>query len=141
MTVCSYHVTYTFQSEPTLYICLNVKEILARNRRNIWSLSDWNGTRTYNHLVPKRILNHLAKLAKWLSCVVSTYLYGAFDSHLSPAVLEEMVLSWEATPASLHPAGCLAGHTGKWEYEFSILEGANKELWAARVGHNTRINY
>ena len=27
----------------------------------------------------KRILNHLAKLAKWLSCVVSTYMYGAFD--------------------------------------------------------------
>ena len=25
-------------------------------------------------------LNHLAKLAKWLSCVVSTYLYGTFDS-------------------------------------------------------------
>ena len=25
------------------------------------------------------IRNHLAKLVKWLSCVVSTYLYGAFD--------------------------------------------------------------
>ena len=28
-TVCSYHVTYTFQSESTLYSCLNVKELLA----------------------------------------------------------------------------------------------------------------
>ena len=27
----------------------------------------------------KRTLNRIAKLAKWLSCVVSTYLYGAFD--------------------------------------------------------------
>ena len=29
MTVCSCHVTYAFQSESTLYSCLNVKEILA----------------------------------------------------------------------------------------------------------------
>ena len=36
-----------------------------------------NWTRTHNHLVHKRTLNHLAKLARWLSCVVSTYLYGA----------------------------------------------------------------
>ena len=35
LTVCSYHVTYAFQSESTLYICLNVKEILDRNRRDI----------------------------------------------------------------------------------------------------------
>ena len=42
-------------------------------------LSNCNWTRTHNHLVHKRTLNHLAKLAKWLSCVMSTYLYGAFD--------------------------------------------------------------
>ena len=29
------HVTYLFQSESTLYICLNVKEPLARSRREI----------------------------------------------------------------------------------------------------------
>ena len=79
LTVCSCHVTYAFQNESTLYICLNVKELLVRNRRDIWSLSDCNGTRTHNHLVCKRTLNHLAKLVKWLSCVVSTFLDGAFD--------------------------------------------------------------
>ena len=79
MTVRSYHVTYVFQSESTLYICLNVKELLVRSRREIWSLSDCNWTRTHNHLVHKRTLSHLAKLANWLSCVLSTYLYGAFD--------------------------------------------------------------
>ena len=79
LTVCSCHVTYAFQSESTLYIYLNFKELLARNRREFWSLSDCNWIRTHNHLVHKRTLNHLAKLAKWLSCVVSTYLYGAFD--------------------------------------------------------------
>ena len=43
--VCSYHVTYAFHSESTLYSCLNVKEVLPRNRRQSWSLSDCNGTR------------------------------------------------------------------------------------------------
>ena len=38
-----------------------------------------NWTRTENQLVLKRTLNHLAKLTKWLSCVLSIYLYGAFD--------------------------------------------------------------
>ena len=42
LTVCSYHVTYAFQSESILYNCLNVKELLAWSRRVIWSLSDWN---------------------------------------------------------------------------------------------------
>ena len=35
MTVCSCHVTYAFQSESTLYSCLNVKELLSRNKRDI----------------------------------------------------------------------------------------------------------
>ena len=72
LTVCSCHVTYAFQSESTLYIGLNFKELLARSRREIWSLSDCNWTRTHNHLVHKRALNHLVKLTKWLSCVVRT---------------------------------------------------------------------
>ena len=32
-TVSSYHVTYTFQNESTLYSCLNFKELLTRSRR------------------------------------------------------------------------------------------------------------
>ena len=36
---------------------------------------DCNWTRTHNHFVPKQTLNHLTKLAKWLICIVSTYLY------------------------------------------------------------------
>ena len=43
--------------------CLNVKELLARSRREIGSLSDCNRTRTRSHLVYKRTLKHLAKLA------------------------------------------------------------------------------
>ena len=49
LAVCSYHVTYAFQSESTLYSCLNVEELLARNRCDIYNLSDCNGTWTHNH--------------------------------------------------------------------------------------------
>ena len=34
MTVCYYHITYTFQSESTLHSCLNVKEFLAQQDSN-----------------------------------------------------------------------------------------------------------
>ena len=73
------NVTYAFQGESTLYSCLNVKELLDRNRRDTWRLSDCKGTQTHRHLVRKRTLNHSAKLAIWLSCVVSTCLNGAFN--------------------------------------------------------------
>ena len=82
LTVCSCHVMYAFHSESTIYICLNVKKLLAQNGRYIWSLSDYNWTRTRNQLVQKQIVSHLAKLAKWLSCVMGTYLYGSFSCML-----------------------------------------------------------
>ena len=63
-------------------ICLNIKELLGRSRHHIWSLIDSTGIRTHNHLVLKRTLNYLAKVAKWLSCVLSTYLHGGFDCML-----------------------------------------------------------
>ena len=64
LTACSFHVTYVFQSESTLSSGLNVKDVVARNMREILSLSDCNGIRTHVHLVCKRTLNHLAKLDK-----------------------------------------------------------------------------
>ena len=36
VTICFYHVMHAFQSESTLYICLNIKELLAQNRGHIW---------------------------------------------------------------------------------------------------------
>ena len=60
------------ESESTLHSCLNFKELLTRNRRDIWSLSDSNGIWTHNHLVHKQTLNHLAKLASWLSVHLRT---------------------------------------------------------------------
>ena len=72
----SCHVCVLGESKP--YSCLNAKKLLAQNRYDMWSLSDCNGIPTHNHLVRKQTLNHLAKLDKWLSCAVSTYLYSAF---------------------------------------------------------------
>ena len=72
LTACAYHVTYAFQSKSTLCSCLNVKELIAWNRREIWSLSDCNKIRTHNQLVRKRTLNHLAKPVKSLSVRLRT---------------------------------------------------------------------
>ena len=77
LTVCPCHITCAFQSESKFDIFLNVKELLGANKRDIWSLSDCNGSRTHNHLVFKWTLKHLAKMTIWLSWVVNTYLYGA----------------------------------------------------------------
>ena len=64
---------------PHSIVAQNSMEFLARNSRDIWSLSNWNGTRIYNHLIRERTLNHLAKLGKWLNRVVSFYRYGASE--------------------------------------------------------------
>ena len=75
LTVCYYHATYAFQSESTLYSCLNVKELLVWNRCDIWRLSDSNRIQTQNHLVCEQTINHLVKLAflaKWLSACLPT---------------------------------------------------------------------
>ena len=82
MTVCSYHVTYEFQSGSTL-CARNSSKLLAQNRRKIFRLSDCNGTRTHNHLIRKRTLNHLAKLAKGLSSVLYIWLYVLIMSRTS----------------------------------------------------------
>ena len=81
-TVCYCHVTYAFQSESTLFICMNIKELHAQNRLEIWSLSNSNGIRTHIHLFRRRIFNYLTWLAKWWSCFVTTYLNSAFHSVL-----------------------------------------------------------
>ena len=55
--------TYAFQSESTIYSCLNVKKVLAENRCDIWSLSKSTEFET---------TNRLTSLAKWLSFPLQT---------------------------------------------------------------------
>ena len=82
LTVC-YHVTYAFlsqtDSEFTLFSCLNAKELLARNKRDILSLSDSNGTRNHNHLPRNWTLNHLAKLATYIFYFIWAYRFLKFS--------------------------------------------------------------
>ena len=77
LTVCSCHGTYVFQSESTLHICLNFKELLARSRREIWSFIECNWTRSQNHLVRKWTLNH------WPNWPVRVQLQSGFESSCS----------------------------------------------------------
>ena len=61
-----------------LYVIIMWRTSLGVNLHSIVFPSDSNRIGTHNHLVRKRTLNHLAQLAKWLSSVVSTYVYCAF---------------------------------------------------------------
>ena len=72
VAVCYYHLTYVFHCESTLYSCLNVKDVIAQNRCNIYNLSDSNGIRTHSHWARKRTLKNLAKLSKWLCVILQT---------------------------------------------------------------------
>ena len=60
-----------FQSESLLYSCLNIKELLARNRCNIWSLSDINRIWTHNHLsLIKLCCEYLSVWCTWVYVII-----------------------------------------------------------------------
>ena len=92
LALCFYYATYLFYSESALCNCLNAKELLSPNREDIGSLSDCSWIGTHNHLARKRTLNHLAKMAIWLSCVASIYSNGLFDSMFLSC--HKRVLEW-----------------------------------------------
>ena len=69
-----------FRVNPHFIVAWMSRNSLLETGAKSASLSDCNRARTHNHLVRKRTLNHLIKLVKWLSFVVSTYLYGAFNT-------------------------------------------------------------
>ena len=70
------------------------------------------GIGTHNQLVRKQTLNHLAKPAKWLSCVVSTYLYGAFDYILLSCQCTRFRVNLHSTVAWISRNSLL--ETGVW---------------------------
>ena len=83
-------------------------------------LSDCNWTKPHNDLFHKETLNHLAKLTKWLSCFVSTYLYSAIDC---------MSLSCHACISEWINPLCLPEYQGTlrskqtWYLKFKWLQG------------------
>ena len=59
---------WRFRVNLTLCSYLNVKELLAWNRRDIWSLSDSSRIRTHNHLLCNRTLNHFVFVYELSGC-------------------------------------------------------------------------
>ena len=153
LTVCYYHVTHAFQSESTLYSCLNVKELLARSRRKIWSLSDCKWTRTHNQLVRRRTLNYSASLTKWLSVSLRTKWLWVRVQLQSPGISDFEILSIRridavspafstvtspvVTRLSGHvaawPWSCGAAH-GDWPWDFRPLGLHDRVMWLALGG-------
>ena len=96
----------SFRLNPRFIVCLNVKELLAQSRCDIWNLSDRNRNRTPNHLVCKRTLSHLAKLTKWFSCFVSTYLHSRHSSVFWPLWLHGWVFVYELSGCRFESRCC-----------------------------------
>ena len=108
-----YYIVVTRWSQTTHYIkiqsrscndALHIKHLLSYKTITAYMFSKWiilspkilkkikccdcNRNWTHNHLVCKQALNHLAKLVKWLSCIMRTFLYGAFDCMSRNSLLE-----------------------------------------------------
>ena len=108
--ICYYDVTYTFQNEFTLYVAWMSRNSLLKTGAISDVLSDCNRSWTCDHLVRKRTLNHLAKLAKWLSVrlqtkwlwvripLLSLKQYMKFEkmAAFSAIIVVEIWFSWDA---------------------------------------------
>ena len=76
LTGCSYHVTYAFQSESTISSCLNVKELLAQNKHDIWSLSDSIGDSVRDMMITYSQMSHTDKDSQRSSIIGPVLLNG-----------------------------------------------------------------
>ena len=86
--------------------CVNVKAPCSKHTHSL-KMSECSVTWTQSKLVCKRKLNHLTKLVKWLSCVVSTYLYFALILCFCHVTYG---LEWIYTPSLLE---CKVSHCSK----------------------------
>ena len=105
LTVCYYLVMYAFQSEFTLYSCLNVKELFARNRCNIWSLSYSNRIRAHNHLVCKGTLKRVRDIITAYSQMHWTDEYSQHSSIIWPIWLNGWVFVYKLHGGGLASRG------------------------------------
>ena len=86
---------------------LNMK-IVVNYLNFVFYVAQRDSSNLQTTLFRTRTLNHLAKLAKWWSCVVSTYLYGAFDC---------MFLSCHVRVFTVNPHSMVA-----WMPKISLIE-------------------
>ena len=99
------YVMYAFENESTLCSCLNVKELRAQNRHNIWSLSDSNGTQTHNHLVHKQTLCELLSVwCIWLYVIIMSQTLFRVNLHSesfqNESTLNLLLPECQGTPCS-----------------------------------------
>ena len=74
LTVCFYHVTYTFRGNIRFVnVWISRNSMLETSSISKVQVAT-TGIKTHNHLLHKRTLNHLVKLAKQFNCDVITYL-------------------------------------------------------------------
>ena len=118
---------------------MSAKDLPLKNRPYIWNLSGCNETQTYNHLVRQWTRKHLAKLVKWLTCVVNTYLCGsllsACFSHVTQAFLCESA-----------PFNCISvnelvarNRCKIWNLSDSSGTGTHNHLFCKRTFHHLTI--
>ena len=102
-----------FRVNPHSIVCLNVKELLARGRRHIWSLSGSNGIRTHNHLVSKRTLDLLENI---FACLFSVSNIISLSRHEQVCLIRLRFKGWEKSLSKRS----LIKHTCSWREHSTI---------------------
>ena len=121
LTVCYYLAMYAFQSEFTLYSCLNVKELFARNRCNIWSLSYSNRIRAHNHLVCKGTLKRVRDIITAYSQMHWTDEYSQHSSIIWPIWLNGWVFVYKLSGCGFESCCChIKATVCNWVYLYWI---------------------
>ena len=75
--LCTFIMSHTYFRVNLLCSCVNVKELLARKRRDIWRWIGCHGIQTHNYLASK-----LAKMVKWLNDYISLNGWVFFTSSM-----------------------------------------------------------
>ena len=123
----------------TLYLP-ECQELLARNRCDIWSLSNSNGSQTHNSLVRKRTINLLAKLPVWVNGWVFVYELSGWrlDSLLSLTKITKD-LSTTTTSTSSFLASSTVDCT--WLEQMAAEAAAGEQVFEKKVTGNIDKNF
>ena len=123
----------------TLYLP-ECQELLARNRCDIWSLSNSNGSQTHNNLVRKRTINHLAKLPVWVNGWVCVYQLSGWrlDSLLS---LTKITKDLSTTTTSTSSFLAFSTVDCTWLEQMAAEAAAGEQVFEKKVTDNIDKNF
>ena len=148
LIVCSYHVTYAFQSESTLFIWMNVKELLARSSREIWSLSDCFEQGVPWYLGKYRVWIH-SETHTWhdknISQIYCTDKYSQYSSIILPVSLNGWVFVYELSGFGFESSCSHLNFTFRACFEQGVPWHSSKcRVWIhseTRTWHDKNIQY